>query len=62
MDDSARTQDSLRARIKTLKEQLELMRKQRDSFMESYHALARVPFAERHEIKADCDDDIERLE
>lgn len=54
-------QDALRAENRILKAKLELAIEQRDGFMKNYHAVMRVPHAERHEIYTDCNDDLEKV-
>lgn len=53
--------DVLEERVRILKAQLEMALQQRDRFMQSYHVAARIPFAERHEILTECNEDLQKL-
>lgn len=48
-------------RIKVLNAKLDLAIKQRNNFMESYHHIMRVPFAERADVMQSRDEDLDKL-
>lgn len=51
----------LLARIRILNAKLDLAIRQRDVFMNGYHAVSKIPHTERKEILNDCDNELEKL-
>lgn len=48
--------------IRQLRAQLDLAIKQRDGFMDNYHAVLKVPFQERRETIEECNTELEKIE
>lgn len=61
MEGASKDVGELQQEIRVLRQKLEKAIEQRDGFMRNYHAVMRVPHAERHEIYRDCNDDLDKI-
>lgn len=54
--------DALKREKRILEAKLRLVIEQRNGFMENYHAVVKLPFAERGEVLNDCNEQLDQLE